>query len=171
MMNKYFVTAAALFLLSCSASQFGWKRESESAKKESKESPYVEDFDPSSINDDDINPAMDKALLLSAKETKTNKLVIEPEKTTAETNVNGYRVQLLATKDKDQADEMKRQAILKLEEKTYLIYEIPYYKIRVGDFINEKDAKLFRDEAVKKGFSAWVVQCKVNSRGHVESNP
>lgn len=163
--------AGALIILSCSTSQFGWKGESKQPKQEAKTSPYDEDFDPNSLNDEDINPAMDKAIIQSVKQTKTDKAPAEKGKISFETAVNGFRIQLLATKDENQASDIKKQAILKFQEKVYLIFDPPYYRIRVGDCVTEQDAKTLKDEAINKGFAdAWIVQSKVLHRGE-ESNP
>jgi len=164
---------SVVFMISCSTSKFGRKTELEPIGKEAKTSPYVEDFDPNALNDDDINPALDKALIQQASKTsKSSRAASEPEKTSTEAIVNGYRIQLLATKDENLANEMKKQAILKFQDKVYLIFESPYYRIRVGDCISEKDAKVLREEAVKKGFTdAWIVPSKVINRGEGDSNP
>jgi hypothetical protein len=168
--NMVFIVPV-VFLLSCSTSRFGWKSEPEPTRKEVKTSQYVEDFDPGSLNDDDINPALDKAILQSAKQAKPNPPPIPAEKTTAETIVNGYRIQLMATKDEDRANEMKKQAIMKFDEKVHLVFETPYYKIRVGDCVTDKEARDLREKAVQKGFTdVMVVRSKViNSRGVEES--
>jgi hypothetical protein len=162
----------AALLISCAASKFGRKAESGPSKNESQVSPYVEDFDPNTLNDDDINPAMDKALIQSAKPPQSQKNVPIREKAASETVVNGYRIQLLATKDENQANDMKKQAILKFQDVVYLVFEAPYYRIRVGDCISEKDAKTLRDEAVRRGFpDAWIVPSKVINRGNSSTSP
>jgi len=163
---------SVLLTLSCATSQFGWKADSKSPAKENRTSPYVEDFDANNLNDDDINPALDKAILQSFKQVRTASPAPTSGKAPEEKIVNGYRIQLLATKDENQANETKKQAILKFQEKVYLIFEAPFYRIRVGDYVDEEAAKSLRDEAVKKGFAdAWIVPSKVSSRESSTSRP
>jgi hypothetical protein len=171
MWKKLALIIPAVFVLSCSASKFGWKPESEASKKDAAASPYAEDFDPASLNDDDINPALDKAILQSARQSTPVQSQSAPEKAAIETIVNGFRIQLMASKDNDRADEMKKQAILKFDEMVYKIFETPYYKIRVGDCATEKEAKDLREKAIQKGFKdVMIVRSKVINRGIAETN-
>jgi hypothetical protein len=160
----------ALVVFSCSMSRFGWKSAPEPSGKEAETSPYAEDFDPNSLNDDDINPALDNAILQSAKQSRQEPVSTAAERTQVETIINGYRIQLLATKDEDRANEMKKQAILKFDEKVHLIFETPYYKIRIGDCATDKEARELREKAIQKGFTdVMVVRTKVISRGQSDS--
>ncbi len=147
-----------LFIFSCSTSQFGWKTETESGGKE-----CLEDFDPLSLNDDDI--------VVTPKERIPQADIVgrlEPEKTpknseeAVEEMVQGYRIQLLATGDEVQAREVKKDAIYKFEENVYLVFEAPLYKLRVGNCRTKKEAEGLKMEAIRKGFrDAWVVPSKV----------
>jgi hypothetical protein len=142
---------------SCSLSQLGWK--SEGASKSASSDRMIEDFDPLTLNDDDI--------VISPKDTgKTAKSVTAPsynvlEEETGE-KVDGYRVQLVLTKSIEGANEVKKKAIFKFEDKIYLVFEQPYYKVQLGDFESKKDAEALRDEAIAKGFpDTWVVRTQI----------
>ena len=157
------LAVAVLFLFSCSASRIGWKAESESTEKKEEKGHYLEDFDPLSLNDDDI------VVSSAEKRPEVDRLErMEPEKVSSGTEdsssemVQGFRVQLLATKDEIQAQEAKKRAIFNFQESIYLVFEAPFYRLRFGDCKTRKEAEALRDEAVRKGFSdAWIVPSKV----------
>jgi len=162
--KSYWLIIFVLFLFSCSTSQFGWKREPEPGGKE--KSVFKEDFDPLSLNDDDI--------VILPEETTSQKEVVEKpvhekpavgEEKSGEEMIQGYRIQLLATGDEAQARKAKRDAIFKFQEHVYLVFEAPLYKLRVGDCQTKKEAEALRKEAAQKGFrDAWIVPSKVYSR-------
>jgi len=167
--KKYWLIIFVLFLFSCSTSQFGWKREPEPVEKE--KNVFKEDFDPLSLNDDDIvilpeSPTSQKVV---AKRPVHEKPAVGEEKSGQEM-IKGYRIQLLATRDEAQARKTKRDAIFKFQEHVYLIFEAPLYKLRVGDCQTEKEAEALRKKAREKGFrDAWIVPSKVYRRVESES--
>ena len=76
---------------------------------------------------------------------------------------NGFRVQLISTKDVQQAELMRFRAMSKLENPVQVIFEAPNYKVRVGSFINRNKADQFRDYLFNLGFQqAWVVRARIN---------
>ena len=57
----------------------------------------------------------------------------------------GFRIQVLSTTSRDQANQIKSDLLNRfLDEKTYLQYHSPYFKVRIGNFINKEDAEKFR---------------------------
>ena len=125
-------------------------------------SKYDESFDPLSLNDDDI--------IIQAK-TETE--VVEKkksEKTTSDQTkilreIDGYRVQLLATRSIESATLIKQRAeeqFLKLNHKVYWSFEAPFYKVRIGDVLTRTDAESIRDLARSMGYDqAFPVRSKV----------
>jgi len=74
-------------------------------------------------------------------------------------------VQLLATSDEEMAREEKKRAVFKFEDKVYLIFDAPMYKIRVGDCLTRKEAEELKKQAVSQGFTdAWIVPSQVVRR-------
>ena len=71
--------ALLLFLIaSCSTSQFGWKSESGSEKKSSQGKGYVEDFDPLTLEEEDIVVSpQEKSLIEKDEEEPVNILMDE----------------------------------------------------------------------------------------------
>lgn len=150
-------------LLSCSTSQFGWKAKPESVEKKGTKGVLVEDFDPLSLNDDDIVILpTEKASGSETKEgTEMEKVTLDTEKPSGET-VQGFRIQLLATKDEIQAREARKNAVFKFYEKVYLVFESPHYKLRIGDCTTKKEAEELKMKAIQNGFpDAWIVPSKV----------
>ena len=80
--------------------------------------------------------------LLVDKKAEINKLAAElanPSK--------GFRVQVISSSNRTEVINAK-SAILSSypEHKVYLMYQAPYFKLRVGNFIDEADAKKFKKE-------------------------
>jgi hypothetical protein len=77
--------------------------------------------------------------------------------------LQGYRVQVLATNNYDDALSMKNTLNAAYPELwVYTVYESPSYKIRVGDFLNRYDAKSLLDSLQMNGYkNAWIVPDKV----------
>ena len=69
-----------------------------------------------------------------------------------------FRVQLFTSKKYGEA----RQAVVVAEEifdqPVYLDYEVPYYKVRVGNFASRRDAEGYQPKASAAGYAnPWVV--------------
>ncbi|MFP4460023.1 MAG: SPOR domain-containing protein [Candidatus Zixiibacteriota bacterium] len=77
--------------------------------------------------------------------------------------MQGWRVQLITTTDKKEADSLVAHFERELEMKVYRPYEPPYFKLRVGNCEKEQDAKELLDEVTKvKGLSdAWIVRDRI----------
>ncbi|NOZ57631.1 MAG: SPOR domain-containing protein, partial [Calditrichaeota bacterium] len=77
--------------------------------------------------------------------------------------VLGYRVQICATPDEQEARSYLHEAILKFPDQgVYLTFDSPYYKVRVGDCKSRFEAEELQKLVQKNGFpDAWVVRTKV----------
>ncbi len=81
--------------------------------------------------------------VLAAKRAEINK------KATAVRNVpkRGFRIQVLNTTDRNEALNTKSRLLsLYPDHRTYLMYQAPYFKLRIGNFIERKDADELRKE-------------------------
>lgn len=98
------------------------------------------------------NPAAEQSTEETAKETVTE----QP----------GYRVQIAALSNQDEAMQIKKEAMLKFADQgVYLIFDPPFYKIRVGDFVSRYDAEKLQQQAIQLGYKdAWIVRTRVKVR-------
>jgi hypothetical protein len=77
--------------------------------------------------------------------------------------IEGYRVQIYAGREAATAHRIKSEALGICPLPTYLIYEAPQYKVRVGNFINREDASSWCDSLRHHGIGdAWVIKTTVN---------
>ena len=62
----------------------------------------------------------------------------------------GYRIQVLSTTNRDEANKIKGDVLTKFtDQKAYLTYHSPYFKVRVGNFIKKEEAEKFRQQLNK----------------------
>ena len=74
----------------------------------------------------------------------------------------GWRVQLAASSERDDADRLAREARSRLGVPVYVDFEAPLYKIRAGDYIDRAEALRLRDRARANGYDgAWVVTTEI----------
>jgi len=121
----------------------------------------AETFDPATLGEPDLDLPASVGLQpadldrLLAGEGRTS--AIEDQKTTP-----GFRVQLISTREEAEARLLRRDALLAFEENVYLIYDDPYYKLRVGDCLSRYEADQLQEAAVERGFlESWVVRTMV----------
>ncbi len=122
-------------------------------------------FDPLILDEDEL-----KVKKTIASESKSDQIKEETTPANAELQYpeasQGFRVQICALSDEERAKEIQREAILKfINEEVYLIYDSPYYKVRVGDCLTRQEADELQQLAIEKGFDdAWVVRTKIKLR-------
>lgn len=62
----------------------------------------------------------------------------------------GYRIQVLSTTNRDEANKIKGDVLSRFtDQKAYLTYHSPYFKVRIGNFIKKEDAEKFRQQLNK----------------------
>ena len=163
---------AAVFFTACAPSQKAVKKEAEPAAATPK--AYDESFDPLSLKDDDIK--------IEQKETTESKPEAKQKNKTEQEipaaglqEVEGFRVQLLATRNLETATIEQERAENQFKSKgynVYLTFETPFYKLRIGDLLNRKQAEELRDLAKSYGYDqAFIVRSKVQvTREQLENN-
>jgi len=82
--------------------------------------------------------------IFTAKQASINKV-------TARMSSNGlfkgYRLQVLNTRSRDDAFKTKATLLENFpEEKAYILYQSPYFKVRIGNFFNRSEAEDFKKE-------------------------
>jgi len=77
---------------------------------------------------------------------------------------DGYRVQVLSTDDIDEANRIRAEVYEKTTKKeVYVIFEPPFYKVKVGDFTSKSEADNLRFNLNQLGYTeSKVVQETVN---------
>ena len=76
--------------------------------------------------------------------------------------VEGFRIQLFATRDRFNAEKFQIDLGKIYDKKIYVIFEAPNYKVRIGNFIDRNHAEKVRSEFSKKGYpSAWIIRTKI----------
>lgn len=138
----------------------------EEKPKTADETPYDESFDPRSLDDDDIVVGPGKsagAVTAGAVSTAGESGAAGEEARVKE--INGFRVQILATNNIETASLVEQEASDRFESrgyKTYLLFETPLYKIRIGDCEKRSEAEELRDLAIGNGYTgAFIVKSKV----------
>ncbi len=117
-----------------------------------------EDFNPVDLDDDDID-IKDTA----ASGTNIDNLLDRSKAAPADTIGNGYRIQIIQTTDPEEAREVQKDGIVRFEHAVYRVFDPPFYKVRIGDFVNWLDAEKVQKLAIQKGFrAAWVIRTKIN---------
>ncbi|QNA45323.1 SPOR domain-containing protein [Lacibacter sediminis] len=83
--------------------------------------------------------------LLVKKKAEINKKSADAKKPN-----KGYRIQVLNTTDRNQALATKSKLLtLYPEQKTYLMYTAPYFKIRIGNFVEKSEADELKKELAR----------------------
>lgn len=95
--------------------------------------------------------------------TRTAGRSIDQLTTAAPETLQGFRVQLLATNNFEEANSTRTAiTLLNPDLWIYLIFEAPTYKIRAGDFSNRAEAKSLLDQFKKQGYrNAWIVPDRI----------
>lgn len=87
------------------------------------------------IKDERLNILIDKQAEINKKNSDSKK----PNK--------GFRIQVINTTDRSQALASKSKLLsLYPEHKVYLMYQAPYFKLRIGNFIEKKEADSLKKE-------------------------
>ncbi|MCZ2459189.1 MAG: SPOR domain-containing protein [Chitinophagales bacterium] len=84
--------------------------------------------------------------LLIKKQAEINEIAFK----TTKRNVRGFRIMVINTNDRNAAINAKaRMYTLFPELKSYLIYQSPYFRLKVGNFLDRKDAEDFQKKIEK----------------------
>ncbi|NOY78789.1 MAG: SPOR domain-containing protein [Calditrichaeota bacterium] len=143
------------------------KTEGKSGTAVKGEASQIEDLNPQSLPDQ-LFVVKENPQSAQAPSTKSEQAAsAQPGESVKETvkMVPGYRIQIAALSNQEEAMDIRKDAMLKFaNQEVYLIFDPPYYKIRVGDFLTRYDAEKLQKEAIKMGYKdAWIVRTRVKS--------
>jgi hypothetical protein len=162
------LAAVCVLLIGCSAatgSRYETKKESKPEIKLEQSSEVIEDFD--------ITPYRTK-IEIEAPPIGTDKLPPDvwygynSDSTSIVKKIigtaDGYRVQVLSTDDIDQANNIRAEVYEKTSRKeVYVVFEPPFYKVKVGDFTVKSEAENLRFKLNQLGYTeSKVVQETIN---------
>lgn len=152
--------AATLFLSACARRAVVKRGEGEAGR--AVETALNEDFDPLTLQDDDIELAEPRQRV---EGNWLEALTAARRDTVAEQEVEGYRVQLFMSEDPQEAREVRDEALLQFDQEVYLIYDAPRWKVRVGDFLSFAEAEEVQQKAQRLGYrDAWVIRTRVDAK-------
>ncbi|MBN2426318.1 MAG: SPOR domain-containing protein [Calditrichaceae bacterium] len=161
---RYFVffIIVSFFIAGCASSK---KSAEPDVSVQPKSSKYDESFDPLTLNDNDVVIQKKESSGASLDEEKTEIEVDEIKKSSVIRELDGYRVQILATKDIESATMVQQTAASQfktMDHKVYIVFESPQYKVRIGDVVTRNEAEDIRDLAKDYGYKgAFIVRSKV----------
>ena len=159
------------FVYSCSARstvRYDRDKEKKVITNESEKKKFVEDFDITpyrteiDIKEKSINnaktPELNPWYGYEEKDTSSNH-----EKTIVGAT-NGFRVQVSATDNLEEADSLKSELSQKILQKNiYVIFDPPFYKVEIGDFTNMNDAKDLNFKLNQMGYTeSRVISSTIN---------
>ena len=118
------------------------------------------DFNPNKLNEPELNWPFVVNVINSGGSKNDKEIIID----STFFSVEGFRIQLLATQDRFNAEKFKSELEKIYKNKIYIIFEAPNYKVRVGDFIDRKSAEEMRQNLSKKGYTtAWIIRSKIEA--------
>ncbi len=80
--------------------------------------------------------------VLAAKQAEINK---RAARLTSSGRVKGYRIQVINTSNRDEANQVKAEMLRRFpEEKSYMLYQAPNFRVRLGNFLKQKDADMLK---------------------------
>ena len=102
--------------------------------------------------------------VLNSIDDEHNLEIINYLNDSSEVIVDGYRVQIFVTRYTSSADSIRNSLAKKIEEEIFVTFEIPYYKVRVGNCIDRKTAEKLQKKLQSQGFpSSWIVRARVKA--------
>lgn len=75
-------------------------------------------------------------------------------------HVRGFRIQAANTQNRDEANDVKAELLRRFpDQKSYLLYQSPNFRVRIGNFLTQKDAFQLRKmiSALYPGKGIYIV--------------
>jgi hypothetical protein len=158
------VFVLSILFISCSAStdtRYAKEKKEVSTEQEVKSNIGEYDFDitpyKTEIDLPEIGKGTSKQIPDLWFDYPVDTLTNETVKTAIDT-LEGFRVQVISTDDLEEANGVRSEIYFKTNEKAiYVLFEPPFYIVRVGDFLNINDAKLLNFKLNQLGFTETKV--------------
>ncbi|MFZ0391289.1 MAG: SPOR domain-containing protein [Calditrichia bacterium] len=124
-----------------------------------------ESFDPVKLNNEDLNFSYTKKTVEKVNPADMELPEVSEKKMESNQETDGYRIQIISTKELDNATNTKDIAgdqFIDLGVNLYMDFDSPYYKVRLGDFRDRVAAEELLKEVRSRGYpKAWIVKTKV----------
>jgi len=115
-------------------------------------------FDPDKLKDPE--PRWPKVVSPFSLDTKELKLVGNSD--SSQIIIEGFRVQVLATGSRENADRLRYELAIEYGKYIYIVFDAPNYKVRIGNFIDRRLAEKLRLELINKGYpSSWIIRTRI----------
>ena len=76
--------------------------------------------------------------------------------------MQGYRIQIMNSSNREDAYEKKAKVYRHFSKfKGYIVYDQPYYKLRIGDFETKLEARKFLKEVIQTFSTAFIVRDEI----------
>ncbi len=93
--------------------------------------------------------------------TTTTAPPVVKKKTVTKKLVNGYQLHVLNTTDRNEAIKAKSLLLSKYpQQKTFLMFQSPYYKIRFGNFLTQTEAVSYQKKVKSHFTNVFVIPVK-----------
>jgi hypothetical protein len=154
------VALGVIIGIRCAGSTKTAREEEESGKDAKGElaAKYEEQFNPA-----DYDPSIAEIRQLAKADTTGIAGDSKLDKTTRLETAPGFRIQVFATTEIDTAN-LVRNELANLPESVgiYVIFDSPYYKVRVGDFLSRPDANQLLKTLIGRGYTdSWIVADRI----------
>lgn len=74
----------------------------------------------------------------------------------------GFRIQVMNSSNRSEVYEKKAEVYTIFNtHKGYIVYDQPYYKLRIGDFKTKLEARKFLEEVITKFSTAFIVKDEI----------
>jgi len=106
--------------------------------------------------------------ILARKEAELNTAAT---KAAARTGM-GYRLQVLSTNDREQAMRIRTKLLQTFpDQKVYMLYQMPYVKLRFGNFTTKDEAELYKKQISRMlgGASVYTISERIEVKPDRES--
>lgn len=156
-----FLTLFLVFAAVGCASSVETKQEEEEGRAEAAGESidkYERTFNPA-----EYNPSVETVVQLAKGDTAGKGNSAKPTDALPAEITSGFRIQVLSTTEIDSANAVKNElSTLPESVGIYVIYDSPYYKVRVGDFLSRPETNQLLKALMNRGYDeAWIVADRV----------
>ena len=115
---------------------------------------FDENFDPLDL----VEPDLELPLIIKPFDENPQYL----NNTIVDSIMDGYRIQVASTNDLDFANSLSTKIKNKFNYETYIIFDSPNYKLRIGNFASRSNAENVRINLINHGYKkSWIIRTKI----------